>query len=42
MREISDAGPGSPTSAVGTTGGTSAVLLLVETILSLGDVVLDL
>ena len=34
MREISDAGPGS--------GGASAVLLLVETILSFWAVVLDL
>jgi len=35
MRDISDEGPVSPTSAVGTTIGTSTALLLVDTILSL-------
>jgi len=34
MREMSDEGPVSPTSAVGTLVGTSATLLLVDTILS--------
>jgi len=33
MRDISEAGPGSPTSTVGTKGGTFAVLLRVDTIL---------
>jgi len=36
MRDISEVGPGSPTSTVGTKGGTSVVLLRVDTILLLG------
>jgi len=34
MRDISDAGPGSPASAFGASVGTSATLLLVDTIIS--------
>ena len=37
MRDISEAGPGSPTSTVGTKGGTSVVLLRVDTILLWGS-----
>jgi len=36
MRDTSEAGPASPTSTVGTKGGTSAVLLRLATISLLG------